>query len=120
MASNLQFLASHLTIHTPHSQLGRMQIPATIAAAEADDEDDDAISVSSSQAPSQVTTSSQATSQPAHDRRSPRAALAGKRVDNAILTLVECIKDNSAIHDHLKTAEQETILPVDGAGDGHT
>ena len=54
MASNCQFLASQLTIHTPHSQLGRVPIPATVSVGEGDEDEDDAISVSSSQVPSQV------------------------------------------------------------------
>ena len=60
MSSNFKFLASHLTICTPHSQLGRVQVPATVLVAEGGEDEDDAISVSSSQAPNQVATSSQA------------------------------------------------------------
>ena len=83
MVANFLFLSAHLTIHTPHSQLGRVLIPATLSVMEGDvergDDEDDAVSVSSSQAPSQVATSSQATtSQKPHDRRSPLAASSGK------------------------------------------
>ena len=94
MCSNLQFLAAHLNICMPYSQLGRVPIAAPVTVAERDDNEDDAISVSSSQVPSQVATSSQAASQPPRDKRFPRAASGGKRVDNAILSLVEHMRDD--------------------------
>ena len=58
MSSNFKFLVSHLTIRTPHSQLGRVPVPAMVSVAEGGDDEDHAISVSSSQAPSWVATSS--------------------------------------------------------------
>ena len=111
MVANFQFLSAHLTIRTPHSQLGRVPIPATVSVAEGDDNEDDAISVSSSQVPSQVATSSQAASQQPQDTRSPRATSGVRRVDDAILSLVQHMTETSAIQDHLQTAEQEASRP---------
>ena len=111
MSSNFKFLSSHVTICTPHSQLGRVPIPATVSVVEGGDDEDDAISVSSSQAPSHVATSSQAASHQPRDTRSPRAASGSRRVDDAILSLVERMKENSAIHELLQTAEQEASRP---------
>ena len=70
MSSNFKFLASHLTIHTAHSQLGRVLVPATVSVVEGGDNEYDAISVSSSQEPSQVATSSQSASHQPRDTRS--------------------------------------------------
>ena len=58
VSSNFKFLASHLTIRTAHSQLRRVLVPATVSVVDGGDDDDDAISVSSIQVPSQVATSS--------------------------------------------------------------
>ena len=103
MASNLTFLDSHWTIRTKISQLGRLMVPAATTSVVNDDED--AISVTS-QAPGQVATSTQA-SQPPHDSRSPRAASGFRRVDDAILSIVERMNVTTAVQDHLLTAEQE-------------
>ena len=88
MSSKFKFLTSHLTIRSAHSQLGRVLIPAMVSVAELGDDEDDATSVSSSQAPSQVATSSQAPSHQPCDTKCPRAPFGGRRVDDAILLLV--------------------------------
>ena len=116
MVANFQLLSAHLTICMPHSGLGRVLIPAALSVPEGDvergDDEDDAISVSSSQVPSQLATSSQAgASQQPHDRKSPWAASGRKRVDNAILSLVVRMNKNTAIQDRLQSAEQEAARP---------
>ena len=88
-----------------------MTIPATVSVLEGDDDEDDATSVISSQAPSQVATSSQATSQPPHDKWSSRAASTGRKLDDAIFSLVDQMKENSAVHDRLQTAEEAAARP---------
>ena len=60
--ANFQFLLAHLWIWANHSQLGRMHTPVLPVDPEGEDEggdDDDATSVTSSQAPSQLPSSSQ-------------------------------------------------------------
>ena len=111
MSSNVMFLLSHLTIRTVHSRLGRVPVPAMISVVEGGDDEDDTISVSSSQVPSQVATSSQAASQLPRDTRYPRTASGVRRVDDAILSLVQHMTDTSAIQDRLQTAEQEASRP---------
>ena len=74
--------------------------------------EDDAISVSLSQVPSQVATTSQAASQQPRDMRSPRASSGVRRVDDAILSLVERMNVNTAVQNHLQTAEQEASRPL--------
>ena len=105
MSSIFKFLASHLTIRTAHNQLERVPVPATVSVAEGGNDEDDAISVSSSQAPSQVATSSQATNQQPCDTRSPRAASGVRKVDDTILSLVQHMTESSAIQERLQTAE---------------
>ena len=83
MVANFQFLSAHLCIRMEHSQLGRVPTPASLSVPEGDveggDDDDDAVSVTSSQVPSQLPTSAQAAaSQPPCDRRDPKAASGGK------------------------------------------
>ena len=112
MMANFQFLSAHLCIHTEHIQLGRLPTQAVLPVPEGDveggDDDDDAASVTSSQAPSQLPTSSQATpSQSPHDRRAPWAASGGKLVDNAILKLVDRLTQNIGMQDQLTSAVQE-------------
>ena len=114
--SNFQFLVSHVTIRTPHSRLGSVPIPATVSVPEVDvergNDESDAVSVSSSQGPSQLPTSSQAAaSQQPHDRSSSRSASSGKRVNDAILSLVARMSDNTAIQDRLQSVEQEAARP---------
>ena len=76
------------------------------------DDDDDAASVTSSQAPSQLPTSSQATPrQPRRDRRAPRAASGGKRVDDAIVKLVDVLTQNTGVQDRLQSTVQEAARP---------
>ena len=111
MISNLQFLSTHISVRAPHSQLGKIMVAPTVTVAEGDDNDEDAVSITSSQAPSQVATTSQAGSQPPRDRRSPRAASGGKKVDDGILSLLDRMKDNTAIQDSLESAEQEAARP---------
>ena len=108
MASNFSFLDSHVTVRTQTSQLGRLTVPAPASGV---NEDDDTISVTSSQAPNQVATSSQGASQQPHDTGSPQASSGVRRVDDAILSLVEQMNVNTAIQDHLQTAEQEASRP---------
>ena len=83
MASNFSFLDSHMTVCTQTSQLGRLTVQAPASGV---DEEDEAISLTSNQGPSQVATSSQGASQQAHDNRSPRASSGVRRVDEAILS----------------------------------
>ena len=112
MASNFTFLDSHRTVRTKTSQLGRLTVPA--ATTSGVDDDEDARSVTSSQAPGQVATSSQASqppTQPPHDSRSPRAGTGVRRVDDAILSLVDRMSVNTAVQDRLLTAEQEASRP---------
>ena len=53
-----------MSVRVPHSQLGKITVAPMVTAVEGDDDDQDAISVSSSHAPSQVATTFQAGSQP--------------------------------------------------------
>ena len=79
---------------------------------EGGDDYDDAVSVTSSQAHSQLPTSSQATtSQPPNDRRAPWAASGGKRVDDTILKLVDRLTQNIGVQDQLQSAVQEAARP---------
>ena len=86
-----------------------MPTPAALPVPEGDvergDDGDDAVSVTSSQAPSQLPTSAQAAaSQQPRDRRAPRATSSGKRLDDAILTLVARMNEKTAMQDHLESA----------------
>ena len=77
---------------------------------EGGDDDDDATSVTSSQAPSQQPTSSQAApSQPPCDRRAPRPAAAGRKqvIDDAIVKLVDRLTHNTTMQDRLESTVQE-------------
>ena len=111
MMSNLQFLVTHMSIHTAHRQLGKVTVAPPVTVVEGDDDEEDAISVTSSHAPSQLATTSKAGSQPPLDRRSPQPASGGKKVDNAILSLLDRMKDNTAIQNRLQSAEQEASRP---------
>ena len=111
LMSSLQFLSTHMSVRAPHSQLGKITVAPTVTVAEGDDDDEDAVSVTSSQAPSQVASTSQAGSQQPRDRRSPRAAAGGRKVDDAILSLLDDMKDNTATQDRLESAEQEAARP---------
>ena len=82
-----------------------------VTVAEGDNDNEDAISVTSSQAPSQVASTSQASSQPPRDRRFPRAAAGSRKVDEAILSLLDRMKDNTAIQECLESAEQAAAIP---------
>ena len=93
-----------MTVRTQTSQLGRLMVTAPASLV---DEEDDAISVTLSQVPSQVSTSSQGAIQPPHDTSSSRALSGVRRVDNTILSVVERMNMNTAVQDHLQTAEQE-------------
>ena len=57
MMANFQFLSAHLYIHTEHSQLDRLLTPEALQVmeghVEGGEDDDDAASVTSSQAPTQ-------------------------------------------------------------------
>ena len=108
MASNFSFLDSHMTVRTQTSQLERLTVPAPASGV---DEEDDAISVTSSQVPSQVATSSQGTSQQPSDTRSPRPSSGVRRVDNAILSLVEQMNMNTAVQNRPQTTEQKASRP---------
>ena len=75
--ANFSFMSSHLCIRGEHSQLGRVHTPALPVDLVGEDErgdDEDATSVASSQAPSQLPSSSQAgpSHPPPCDRRPPR------------------------------------------------
>ena len=104
--SNFQFLSAHLCIRPDTSQFGRVSTPML--------QDDDAASVTSSQAPSQLPRTSQAgPSQAPRDRR-PRAASStgtGKRVDKAILKLADHLSQNTGVQDQLQSAVQESGKP---------
>ena len=67
MMANFQFLSTHLCIRMDHSQLGRVYTPVLQVDPEGEVEggdDDDAASVTSSQAPSQLPSLSQANLMP--------------------------------------------------------
>ena len=102
--ANFSFRLAHLCIRADHSQLGMVLIQAFQVGPELEDEggdDEDATSVTSSQVPSQLHSSSQAgPSQPAqHDRRPPRprSSAAGRKVDKAIMKLADRLSQNTGM-----------------------
>ena len=48
MMSNLQFLLTHMSVCAPDSQLGKITVASTVTVVEGDDDDEDAISITSS------------------------------------------------------------------------
>ena len=103
--ANFQFLSAHLCIQADHSQLGRVNTPVLPVDPEGEIErgdDDDATSVTSSQAPSQLLSSSQASpSQAPHNRRTPSAASGGtgNRVYKDILKQADRLSQNTGVQD---------------------
>ena len=118
--SNFQFLSGHLCIRIAHSQLGRVPLPSLQVELEGEDEggdDDDVASVTYNQVPSQLSSTSQAgpVKHHSHDRR-PRAASStgsstGKRVDEAILKLVDWLSQNTGMQDRLQSAVKKSAKP---------
>ena len=73
-------VSAHLCIRADHSQLGKVQTPALQVDLAGEDEggdDEDAASVNSSQAPSQLPISAQAGPSQPSDRRPPRPGASG-------------------------------------------
>ena len=124
--SNFQFLLGHLCIRTSHSQLGRVPVPVLQVDLEGEDEggdDDDAASVTSSQVPSQLPSTSQAGPSQAPCDRSPRAVSStgsgtGKRVDEAILKLADQISQNICVQDGYNSLCRRVPNPVSLSASG--
>ena len=115
--SNFQFLSAHVCIWMGTSQLGRVPTQVLQVDPVAEDEggdDDDAASVTSSQAPSQLPSMSQAGPSQARCDGKPGAASStgtGKRVDKTILKLADRFSQNTGMQDRLQSAVQESAKP---------
>ena len=95
---NFGFLAAHFVIRAEHSQLGELTTPVLLVDPKGEEEgreDDDATNVASSQQP----ISSQAAPTYPYDKRPtrPAASASGRKLDKAMLKLVDKISENTGM-----------------------
>ena len=113
--SNFQYLSAHMCIQTDTSHLSRVPTAALQVDREGEDEGgDDATSVTYSQVPSQLPSTSHASPSQAPCDRRPRAVSStgtGKRVYDAILKLADHLSQDTGVQDRLQSAVQESAKP---------